>query len=80
MAMRAMEEFYPTEFNDFWKMAEIQGIDIPKLHFNRELKEDHYEKLFASTIIHEKPLTNALGSDFKKILSPDKVKKMFMMI
>ena len=79
MAMRAMEEFYPEEYCDFWKMTEKQGIDIPKLH-GKIVKEADYEKLYASTIIHEKPLINALGDDYKKILTPSKVRELFMMI
>ncbi len=80
MAMRAMEEFYPIEFNDFWEMAKMQNIAVPRLHDEKEVTEKDYEELFASTIIHEKPLTNALGSDFKKILTPEKVCEMFKMI
>ena len=60
-------------------MTEKQGIDIPKLHGNI-VKEADYEKLYASTIIHEKPLINALGDDYKKILTPSKVRELFMMI
>tara|TARA_Y100001970_G_scaffold61075_1_gene77952 strand:- start:64511 stop:65629 length:1119 start_codon:yes stop_codon:yes gene_type:complete len=83
MAMRAMEEFYPTEYNDFWNMTKIQDIKIPKLNgeiIETNLSEEEHKQLYASTIIHEKPLTNALGSEYRKILSPEKVNEMFKMI
>tara|TARA_Y100000994_G_scaffold248765_1_gene257573 strand:- start:734 stop:1852 length:1119 start_codon:yes stop_codon:yes gene_type:complete len=83
MTMRAMEEFYPDEYNDFWSMAKIQDIKVPRLHgdiLENDPDDRTYEKLYNSTIIHEKPLTNALGSDFKKILTTEKVCEMFKMI
>jgi 3-deoxy-alpha-D-manno-octulosonate 8-oxidase len=75
--MRAMKEFYPVEYDEFWSMAEQQGIVIPKGVCDN-LTDDQYDRLFDSTIVHEKPLTNALGSDFKDILTKSKVVEIFM--
>ena len=36
-----------------------------------------YQNLYNSTVIHEKPLSNALGDNFKEILSYEKVKEIF---
>ncbi len=71
-----MEEFYPQEFEEFNLMAQKQRIKIPK-GIASNLDEDTYQKLFHSTIIHEKPLSNALGDNFKEILSYEKVKEIF---
>lgn len=76
ITMRAMEEFYPQEYSEFWSMAEKQGIQVPE-GVCSNLSDEDYEKLYQSTIIHEKPLKNALGSDFKKILTREKVIKTF---
>lgn len=76
IAMRAMEEFYPIEYEEFWGMAEKQGVSIPS-GVGCSLSAEQYEALFRSTLIHEKPLYNALGDDFKVILSKDKVVSMF---
>ena len=76
ITMNAMEEFYPKEFEEFNLMAQKQGIKIPK-GIASNLDEETYQKLFNSTIIHEKPLSNALGDNFKEILSYDKVKEIF---
>ena len=76
ITMNAMEEFYPKEFEEFNLMAEKQGIKIPK-GIASNLDEDTYQKLFNSTVIHEKPLSNALGDNFKEILSYEKVKEIF---
>jgi 3-deoxy-alpha-D-manno-octulosonate 8-oxidase len=76
ITMRAMEEFYPDEYTEFWQMVEKQGIDVPE-GICRNLTHEQYDQLYASTVIHEKPLTNALGENFKQILTKDKVVELF---
>jgi 3-deoxy-alpha-D-manno-octulosonate 8-oxidase len=76
ITMTAMEEFYPKEFEEFNLMAQKQGIKIPK-GTAINLEEDMYQRLYNSTIIHEKPLSNALGDNFKEILTYEKVKEIF---
>ena len=49
-------------------MVERQGVDVPS-GLCRALSDDQYDQLFRSTIIHEKPLINALGENYKDILS-----------
>ena len=76
ITMRAMEEFYPVEFDEFWRMVEKQGVEIPE-GVCRDLSDELYDQLYASTVVHEKPLTNALGEDFKEILTKKKVIEIF---
>ena len=76
ITMRAMEEFYPEKFDQFWQMVEKQGVKVPE-GICSDLTDEQYEQLYASTIVHEKPLTNALGKDFKKILTKEKVIEIF---
>jgi len=76
ITMNAMKEFYPKEFEEFNLMAKKQGIKIPK-EIASNLDEETYQKLYNSTVIHEKPLSNALGDNFKEILSYEKVKEIF---
>lgn len=76
ITMNAMEEFYPKEFEEFNLMAQKQGIIIPK-GIASNLSDDEYLALYNSTVIHEKPLSNALGVDYKNILTFDKVKEIF---
>jgi len=77
ISMRSMEEFYPKHFDEFFSMAEKQNVEIRSGLCNN-LTNEQYEKLFQSTIIHEKPLINALGENFKETLSQTKVKETFM--
>jgi 3-deoxy-alpha-D-manno-octulosonate 8-oxidase len=76
ITMNAMEEFYPKEYEEFNLMAEKQGIKIPK-GIASNLDEETYKKLYNSTVIHEKPLSNALGDNFKEILTLEKVTQVF---
>ena len=74
--MRGMEEFYPKFYNEFWSMAEAQSISIPK-NVCVGLNDDKFQSLYDSTIMHEKPLTNALGDNFNKVLTFEKVIEVF---
>lgn len=76
VVMRAMQPYYPREFDEFWKMAEQQRVAIPE-GVARSLTDRQYDQLFASTIIHEKPLTNALGEGYRNVLTKEKVTSIF---
>jgi 3-deoxy-alpha-D-manno-octulosonate 8-oxidase len=79
ITMRAMEEFYPAEYREFWQMVEKQGVEVPE-GICRNLSDEQYNQLYASTVIHEKPLTNALGENFKEVLTKKKVIELFRMM
>jgi 3-deoxy-alpha-D-manno-octulosonate 8-oxidase len=76
IVMRVMEEFYPEAFDEFWSMVAIQNIEVP-FGLCEDLSDEKYELLYKASIVHEKPLTNALGPNFKKILTKDKVISLF---
>ena len=76
IVMRAMHGFYPKEFKEFWEMVERQDIHIPK-DVCKNLSNEEYDKLYESTIVHEKPLINALGKNFKNVLTKVKVIELF---
>jgi 3-deoxy-alpha-D-manno-octulosonate 8-oxidase len=76
IVMRALSEFYPVACDEFLRMAERQNINIPARVCNG-LDSESFQALYDASIIHQKPLTNALGEDFKKILTLDKVTELF---
>lgn len=76
IVMRAMQPYYPKEYDEFWSMVEKQKIDIPE-GVARSLSDVQYEQLFESTVIHQKPLTNALGDSYREILTKEKVLEIF---
>ena len=57
-------------------MVEKQDIKIPE-GVCSELSDEQFHALYQATIVHEKPLTNALGSGFPEILTEDNVRNIF---
>jgi 3-deoxy-alpha-D-manno-octulosonate 8-oxidase len=76
IAMRAMEEFYPAEYEEFWGFADAQDIEVPKLG-GMSWDSDTLDRLAAATLLHERPLSNALGPDYRSVLTPAKVRDIF---
>ena len=76
IVMDAMEEFYPAQVEEFRRMMQVQKVELPR-GLCKDLDEAGFRRLYDSTIIHEKPLANALGDDFKSILTLDKVAEIF---
>lgn len=76
IVMRAMRPYYPREFDEFWAMVEKQSVHIPE-GVCRGLSDDQYQQLYAATVVHQKPLANALGENFRDVLTFEKVVEIF---
>lgn len=76
IALNALEEFYPREVDEFRRMIDVQKIELPR-RLCRRLTDDQRRGLYDATIVHEKPLANALGDDFRSVLTFDKVAEIF---
>ncbi len=86
MVMQYMGEFYPKESEEFLSMVNKQKIVIPSLDKSyyrsenldsEDLTDELCDRLYQLAIVHKKPLQNALGENYKKILSPSKVRDLF---
>lgn len=76
IALQALEEFYPEACAEFATMIRKQKITIPK-GICEGLDELQFRALYEATVIHEKPLTNALGDGWRDVLTFDKVSEVF---
>jgi 3-deoxy-alpha-D-manno-octulosonate 8-oxidase len=76
ITMMAMESFYPDEHSEFMGFVENNEVDIP-VKVCSGLSDSQFDALYQGTIIHEKPLTNALGEDFRSILTETRVRRLF---
>ena len=76
LVLNQLDEFYPEEVKLFKKMLTKQNIKLRK-NLTRGLTYEHFKMLYSSSIIHEKPLMNALGKNYKEVLSYSKVRKIF---
>lgn len=68
MALRALPKFYPEEHDILFGLLDFHGIEIPKL-VNLAPDDATLWKIMDLTLLHEKPLSNALGNDFKSQLT-----------
>ncbi|MBI1861075.1 MAG: iron-containing alcohol dehydrogenase [Deltaproteobacteria bacterium] len=79
LVMNQMQDYYPRETAHFKKMLKAQGITLPS-DVCRGLSDGQMERLYQSTVIHERPLTNALGVHYKDTLTLRKVRELFQRI
>ena len=75
-ALSVQEDIYPEEYHDFMMMIERQHIDLPK-GICKGLTDSQYRDLYDASIVHEKPLSNRLGPNFKEIFTPENVIERF---
>ena len=76
IALNALAEFYPAEHAEFRMMLEKQKVELPS-RICADLDEDQFAQLVSATVVHAKPLTNALGADFRSVLTDDRVIEIF---
>ncbi len=76
IVMNVMEEFYPEETEEFKRMMDVQNVQLPTGQCDGATDET-FRKLYDASIVHEIPLKNALGEDFKSVLTYDKVCALF---
>ncbi|MDR0828316.1 MAG: iron-containing alcohol dehydrogenase [Desulfovibrio sp.] len=75
-ALSVLADVYPEEHALFLEMLDKNKVPLPA-GICRDLTNEQYESLYQGSIIHEKPLTNALGPDYKSILNKDRLMDMF---
>jgi 3-deoxy-alpha-D-manno-octulosonate 8-oxidase len=76
IALHSLQDFYPEAHDEFVEMVDRQKIDIPR-DVCADLSDEEFDQLYDSTIIHEKPLINALGAGFREVLTRDRVREIF---
>jgi 3-deoxy-alpha-D-manno-octulosonate 8-oxidase len=76
LVMQHMQEYYPRETEEFFSMMDRQKITLRKGLCN-DLSADQRNALYGSSIIHEVPLKNALGDNFKNVLTKEKMLEIY---
>lgn len=75
-ALSVLEDIYPEHHREFLTMLDRQGITLPK-GICRDLTDTQFDALYEASIVHEKPLSNRLGPDFRNILTRENVRARF---
>lgn len=76
IVMLAMGEYYPKEVDEFKMFVDRYNVTFPSIA-SLPLDEQVLRKLYEATIVHEKPLSNALGDKFRQELTFEKVSALF---
>jgi len=76
IAMMAMESYYPQHYHEFLGFIEKSKVRIPN-SICSGLTNAQFVALYQATIVHEKPLINALGPEFKNTLTEIHVRELF---
>jgi 3-deoxy-alpha-D-manno-octulosonate 8-oxidase len=79
LVMNVMEDFYPKETEEFHRYMKDQGVDLPS-GVTANLDDEGFARLYESSIIHEKPLVNALGAEYRAILTRERASEIFRRI
>src|ERR1700759_2277418 len=76
IVMNHLEEYYPAGVTEFRKMVEKNKIDIPQ-HITKGLTDDQFDTMI-NVSLGMKPLwENALGKDWEKIITRDKLRRLY---
>jgi len=76
VTMMAMEPYYPKEYGEFRTFIDRNEIVLPR-DVCQGLSDAQFDALYRATIVHEKPLTNALGTGFSSEMTKTRVRELF---
>lgn len=74
-----LEEYYGEHVVKFKKMLEDHNINLPK-NVTQNLSEEAIERMVDMTLKMERPLTNALGENWREIMTRKKIRELYMMM
>ncbi len=72
-----LDEYYPDYVDIFRKMLAKYNVNL-KRGLTKNINEDELEKMINATLLMEKPLHNALGENWRKIFTRDKIKELYL--
>jgi len=76
IAFDYLEEFYPEGVAEFRRMLEKHRIDLPR-HITANLEEEKLNTMIDVALILEPLWENALGKDWKKIMTRDRIAELY---
>lgn len=71
-----LEEFYPDYVTEFKEIVSRNGFEIPK-NVTKDCTEDDFEKMIDISLVLVPLWENALGKDWQKTITRDKLKELF---
>ncbi len=77
VAFDALEEFYPEGVDEFRRMKDIAKVELPK-GLTAELTDAQMNKMIDVSLVMEPLWENALGKDWKTIMTRDKIRELYL--
>ncbi|MDL2268747.1 iron-containing alcohol dehydrogenase family protein [Desulfosarcina sp. OttesenSCG-928-A07] len=72
-----LEEFYPQGVREFRRMMEKSNIDLPR-NLTANLSEAQLDTMVRVALVMEPLWENALGKDWKTIMTPEKIRALYL--
>jgi len=76
IVMNHLEEYYPAGVREFKYMVEKNKIDIPQ-GICKGLTDEQFEKMIDVSMVMKPLWENALGKDWEKIMTREKLRKLY---
>jgi len=76
IVMNHLEEYYPEGVKEFKYMVEKNKIDIPQ-GICKGLSDEQFEQMIDVSLVMKPLWENALGKDWEKIMTRDKLRKLY---
>jgi len=76
IAFNVLDEYYPEGVREFRKMMDINQVQLPR-HVAVELSTENLEKMTNVALVLEPLWENALGKNWKGIMTRDKIKELY---
>lgn len=76
IVMNHLEDYYPEGVKEFKYMVEKNNIDIPQ-GICKNLSEDQFEKMIDVSMVMKPLWENALGKDWEKIMTREKLRRLY---
>jgi 3-deoxy-alpha-D-manno-octulosonate 8-oxidase len=71
-----LEEFYPEDVEEFKKMCDRYKIELPR-NITADLPEEQFEKMIQVSLSLDPLWENALGPDWRAVMTPDRVRELY---
>jgi len=71
-----LEEYYPEYVKEFRLIMQKNNIELPK-NLTKDLSDEQFEKMTDISLVLEPLWENALGKNWKQIITRDKIKSLF---
>ena len=77
IAFHCLEEYYPESVSEFHSMMEKRGITLPQ-NLLADIDTDKLEKMIDVALLLEPLWENALGADWRRVMTREKIEELYL--